>query len=94
MAKRMRIKFNSPGFREILFSPGVDSLCHSVAVKRKASLEAKYKVPYKIAQVGRTRSVYSLRPEKEKRERRKNLTHEQWMKEVWPEVGGDVWRPR
>lgn len=87
----MRVEFRTEGFQAVLTSAGVDSLLHSLAVRHAAEMERAEGRPYTVSAVGRTRSVYSVRPDAGPP--RRKLTHEEWMGEVWPRVGGAAWRP-
>lgn len=92
MPAKIRIEFVTAGFRGVLHSPGVASLCASAAQERSRALEAKTGEPYEVQQGpgSYSRVTYFVKPEKA--ERRK-LTHEEWVDRVWPRVGGAKWRP-
>lgn len=92
MAKA-QIRFFDDGIQGILKSPGASSICHSLAIKKAAELSAKNGVEYEVvADPLPSRVRYrAQRPMPIPRER--NLTHEQWMADLWPRVGGAPWRP-
>lgn len=99
MPAKVRIEFITDGFAGVLRDPGTVSLLNSVAAKKRAECEARYQRKYRARQTtawdGRPRIIVSMAPgQTERSERVPNLTHEQWMKEVWPKVGGASWRPK
>lgn len=92
MANASKIRFYSEGFRAILKGPGLSGVCHSTARQKAAELEQRNRIPYEVEDVSDgNRTKYLARPQKGARV--PALTHEQWMKEVWPRVGGAKWRP-
>lgn len=90
----VRLEFLSSGFRGILTGPGVDAAVAAEARRQAASLEASTGAPYRVEKyAGATsRSVYVAK--REGVEPTPGLTHEQWMNDVWPKVGGARWRPK
>lgn len=92
MASKVRIEFVSEGFRAVLKSPGVSALCASIAQRRAAEKEAETHMAWKVKKGpdSYSRAFYIVKPDTD--ERRK-LTHEEWVNEVWPVVGGPKWRP-
>ena len=99
MPAKVRIEFISDGFVGVLNDPGTVSLLNSVAAKKRAECEARYQRKYRTRQTtawdGRPRVIVSMAPgQLAAGERVPHLTHEQWMSEVWPKVGGASWRPK
>lgn len=98
MAARVRIEFVSEGFMGVLQSPGVGALLNSVAARSKARCEAAEGIPYAVTQStawdGRPRVLVRARKPLPRLERTEGLTHEQWMAQVWPKVGGPKYRPK
>ncbi len=96
MATKIRVEFFSPGFAGVLCDPGVVAQLNSVAAKRKAQYESQtgeaYRTRQSAAWDGRPRVIVSAATGKAGRV--SNLTHEQWMSELWPKVGGSSWRPK
>ena len=90
----VRFEFLSSGFREILTGPSVDAEVAAAARKQAADLEAKTGVPYRVEKYtgATTRSVYVAK--RDGFAPTPGLTHEQWMSDVWPKVGGAKWRPK
>lgn len=93
MAKHV-IKFFEQGFRDILTGPGVDGMVAAAARKKAATLEARTGTPYRVEKATgiSSRSVYTARPDIPEG-RVAGLTHEQWINELWPRIGGPKWRP-
>lgn len=98
MASRVRIEFVPEGFMGVLKSPGVGALLDSVAARSKSMCESSEGIPYEVthstAWDGRPRLLVRARKPLPKPERVQHLTHEQWMSQVWPKVGGPSYRPR
>lgn len=92
---RARIKFHSDGFRELLQDPGMWGAAHAAAREEAARLESETGVPYTVEKSAGWdgRAGYDARPE-QSHERVEGLTHEQWMEEIWPRVGGPKYRKR
>lgn len=97
-SSRVRIEFVSEGFMDVLKSDGVGALLDSVAAKSKARCEAAEGIPYDVthstAWDGRPRLFVRARKPLPKLPRAERMTHEQWMTQVWPKVGGPSYRPR
>lgn len=91
-----KIRFYSEGFASVLTSPGVDSAVAAAARTKASEMESETGVPYEVERDcgWDGRSAYVAKPEGDSGERIEGLTHEQWMNEVWPKVGGPSWRPR
>lgn len=101
-----KIKFISQGFADVLTSSGVDGIVASEARAAAQEQEGKTGVPYEVRK-DRTwdgRAAYLAKPadeekasgesdDEKKPARRSSLTHEEWMRDVWPRVGGAKWRP-
>lgn len=96
MASRVRIEFVSEGFMGVLKSEGVAALLNSVAAKSKARCEDVEGIPYEVRQSsawdGRPRVLVRARKPLPRPERVRNLTHERWMSDIWPKVGGPPYR--
>ncbi len=95
MATKVRIEFLTAGFAGVLADAGTVSLLNSVAARKRSELEQRYGGTYQTKQStawdGRPRVIVSKKPTYE---RVSGLTHEQWMSEIWPKVGGAKWRPK
>lgn len=93
-----RIEFVDAGFQGVLRDPGVVSFLNSVAMSSKARCEAIEGVPYRVtlsgAWDGRPRMLVRAERQSPRYERVRHMTHEQWMSQVWPKVGGLSYRPR
>lgn len=101
-----KVKFLSQGFADVLTSSGVDGIVASEARAAAQEQEGKTGVPYEVRK-DRTwdgRAAYLAKPvdeespagetgDEKKSARRSSLTHEEWMRDVWPRVGGPKWRP-
>lgn len=98
MATKIRIEFVSEGFMGVLSDPGTVSLLNSLGAKRRAEFEAAEGIPYEVRQSaawdGRPRVIVSaVRPlPKAEFERTPDLTHERWVNDIWPKVGGPKYR--
>ena len=101
-----KLQFLSQGFADVLTSSGVDGVVASEARAAAQEQEGKTGVPYEVSKdrAWDGRSAYLAKPADEespsggsdddgKPARRSNLTHEEWMRDVWPRVGGPKWRP-
>lgn len=101
-----RIQFVSQGFADVLTSSGVDGIVASEARAAAQGQEGRTGVPYEVRKDRSWdgRAAYLAKPvdeegpsgelDDEKRPaRRSSLTHEEWMRDVWPRVGGPKWRP-
>ena len=91
-----RIEFVSDGFEQILNCPGVEAVVAAEARRQAQLQEAKTGEPYEVERMAgaTSRVVYVARPDgDEVTGRIPHLTHERWMREVWPRVGGPSWRP-
>lgn len=104
--KAKKIKFLSDGFADVLKSSGVDGIVASEARAAAQEQEGKTGVPYEVREDRSWdgRAAYLAKPVGEERSsdesdderkpaRRSSLTHEEWMRDVWPRVGGAKWRP-
>lgn len=96
MARQIKFRFISDGFQRVLTSSGVEAKVQAVARKQAQVNEQEYGVPYEVKRMANatSRVVYTVSPSEETEMRLPNLTHEKWIKEVWPRVGGAQWRPR
>lgn len=104
--KAKKLKFLSQGFADVLTSSGVDGIVASEARAAAQEQEGRTGVPYEVRK-DRTwdgRAAYLAKPvdeekpsgetdDEKKPARRSSLTHEEWMRDVWPRVGGAKWRP-
>lgn len=101
-----KIKFLSQGFADVLTSSGVDGVVASEARAAAQEQEGKTGVPYEVRkdESWDGRAAYLAKPVNEESPadetgdekgpaRRSSLTHEEWMRDVWPRVGGAKWRP-
>ena len=90
---RARIKFHTRGFRQLLQDPGMWGVCQAEARKQAARLESESGTPYSVEKRfgWDGRAGYMARTEGDAG-RVEGLTHEQWMEEVWPRVGGPKYR--
>lgn len=100
-----KIQFLSQGFADVLTSAGVDGAVASAARTSAQEKEGETGVPYEIRkdESWDGRSAYLAKPAGEDSPhsdqddsgaaRRSSLTHEEWMRDVWPRVGGPKWRP-
>lgn len=101
-----RIQFVSQGFADILTSSGVDGIVASEARSAAQEQEGRTGVPYEVRKDRSWdgRAAYLAKPvdeegpyggsdDEKKPARRSSLTHEEWMRDVWPRVGGPKWRP-
>ena len=90
----------------MLTSSGVDGIVASEARAAAQEQEGKTGVPYEVREDRSWdgRAAYLAKPvdeekpsggsdEEGKPARRSSLTHEEWMRDVWPRVGGAKWRP-
>lgn len=104
--KAKKIKFLSDGFADVLTSSGVDGIVASEARAAAQEQEGKTGVPYEVRKDRSWdgRAAYLAKPvdeekpsgesdDEKKPARRSSLTHEEWMRDVWPRVGGPKWRP-
>lgn len=98
MGRKTRIEFVSEGFMGVLKDPGTVSLLNSLAAKRRAEYEAGEGIPYEARQStawdGRPRVIVSAAKPLPGVERTPNLTHERWVNDIWPKVGGPKYRPK
>ena len=101
-----KLQFLSQGFADVLTSSGVDGIVASEARSSAQEQEGRTGVPYEVRKDRSWdgRAAYLAKPvdeespsgesDDEKRPaRRSSLTHEEWMRDVWPRVGGPKWRP-
>lgn len=101
-----RLQFLSQGFADVLTSSGVDGIVASEARAAAQEQEGRTGVAYEVREDRSWdgRAAYLAKPvdeekpsgesDDEKRPaRRSSLTHEEWMRDVWPRVGGPKWRP-
>lgn len=104
--KVKKLKFLSQGFADVLTSSGVDGVVASEARSAAQEQEGRTGVAYEVRKDRSWdgRAAYLAKPvdeekpsgesDDEKRPaRRSSLTHEEWMRDVWPRVGGPKWRP-
>lgn len=101
-----KVKFLSQGFADVLTSSGVDGVVASEARSAAQEQEGRTGVPYEVRKDRSWdgRAAYLAKPvdeekpsgepdDEKKPARRSSLTHEEWMRDVWPRVGGAKWRP-
>ena len=101
-----KIKFVSKGFADVLTSSGDDGAVASAARSAAQEQEGATGVAYEVRkdESWDGRAAYLAKPVDEespsgvsdgegKPARRSSLTHEEWMRDVWPRVGGPKWRP-
>lgn len=86
-----RIRFLDSGFRALINDRAINAMCHAEARRRASELESREGVEYRVQYKGIGRPSYLVRPADYTR--MPALTHEQWMDELWPKVGGPIWRP-
>lgn len=104
--KVKKLKFLSQGFADVLKSSGVDGVVASEARAAAQEQEGRTGVPYEVRKDSSWdgRAAYLAKPVDEEKPsgeshdekrpaRRSSLTHEEWMRDVWPRVGGPKWRP-
>ena len=105
-ARVTKVKFLSQGFADVLTSSGVDGIVASEARAAAQEQEGKAGIPYEVRKDRSWdgRAAYLAKPvdeekpsgesdDERKPARRSSLTHEEWMRDVWPRVGGPKWRP-
>lgn len=105
-ARVTKVEFLSQGFADVLNSSGVDGVVASEARAAAQEQEGKTGVAYEVRKDSSWdgRAAYLAKPVDEegpsggsddegKPARRSSLTHEEWMRDVWPRVGGPKWRP-
>lgn len=101
-----KIKFVSKGFADVLTSSGVDGAVASAARSAAQEKEGATGVAYEVRkdESWDGRAAYLAKPvddespagiagDEERPARKSSLTHEEWMRDVWPRVGGSKWRP-
>ena len=101
-----KLKFLSQGFADVLTSSGVDGIVASEDRVAAQEQEGRTGVAYEVREDRSWdgRAAYLAKPVDEERPagetgdekkpaRRSSLTHEEWMRDVWPRVGGPKWRP-
>lgn len=101
-----KLQFLSQGFADVLNSSGVDGIVASEARAAAQEQEGKTGVAYEVRkdESWDGRAAYLAKPvddespssssdDEGRPARRSSLTHEEWMRDVWPRVGGPKWRP-
>lgn len=101
-----KLEFISQGFADVLTSSGVDGIVASEARSAAQEQEGRTGVAYEVRKDRSWdgRAAYLAKPvddespsgetgDEKKPARRSSLTHEEWMRDVWPRVGGPKWRP-